>query len=89
MATMQERLRKHKRQRRLRILCRLVLIVGLGYGLHYGWNYIHRTDLAIGTITIHGSSLLTEKEAIELGGSAPPFKSILLVKIIMFISESE
>ncbi|MGM9568973.1 MAG: cell division protein FtsQ/DivIB, partial [Phascolarctobacterium sp.] len=43
------------------------------YGLHYGWNYIHRTDLAIGAITIHGSSLLTEDEAIKLGGSAPPF----------------
>ena len=73
MATMQERLRKHKRQRRLRILCRLVLIIGLGYGLHFGWSYLHRPGLAIGTITIHGSSLLTEKEAIELGGSQPPF----------------
>ena len=73
MATMQERLRKHKRQRRLRILCRLVLIIGLGYGLHFGWSYLHRPDLAIGTITIHGSSLLTENEAIELGGSQPPF----------------
>ena len=73
MATMQERLRKHKRQRRLRILCRLVLIIGLGYGLHFGWSYLHRPGLAIGTITIHGSSLLTENEAIELGGSQPPF----------------
>ena len=72
MATMQERLRKHKRQRRLRILCRLVLIIGLGYGLHFGWSYLHRPGLAIGTITIHGSSLLTENEAIELGGSQPP-----------------
>ena len=73
MVTMQERLRQHKRRRRIRFVCRLVSLVLLVYGLHYGWNYIHRTDLAIGTITIHGSSLLTEKEAIELGGSAPPF----------------
>ena len=73
METMQERLRQHKRRRRLRILGRLITIVLAGYGLHYGWNYIHQPGLAIGTITIHGSSLLTEQEAIELGGSAPPF----------------
>ncbi|MGM9561646.1 MAG: cell division protein FtsQ/DivIB [Phascolarctobacterium sp.] len=73
MATMQERLRQHKRRRRLRFLGRLVAILLLGYGLNYGWNYIHQPGLAIGTITIHGSSLLSEKEAIELGGSNPPF----------------
>ena len=73
METMQERLRQHKRRRRLRILGRLITIVLVGYSLHYGWNYIHQPGLAIGTITIHGSSLLTEQEAIELGGSAPPF----------------
>ena len=73
MATMQERLRQHKRRRRLRFLGRLVAILLLGYGLNYGWNYIHQPGLAIGTITIHGSSLLSEEEAIELGGSNPPF----------------
>ena len=73
MATMQERLRQHKRRRRLRFLGRLVAILLLCYGLNYGWNYIHQPDLAIGTITIHGSSLLSEEEAIELGGSNPPF----------------
>ena len=73
MATMQERLRQHKRRRRLRILGRLVTIALVCYGLHYVWNYIHRPDLAIGSITIHGSSLLSEKEAVELGGSKPPF----------------
>lgn len=73
MATMQERLRQHKRRRRLRILGRLVAIVLAGYALHYGWVYIHQPGLAIGSITIHGSNLLSEKEAIELGGSTPPF----------------
>lgn len=73
MATMQERLRQHKRRRRLRILGRLVAIVLAGYALHYGWVYIHQPGLAIGSITIHGSNLLSEKEAIELGGSSPPF----------------
>ena len=73
METMQERLRQHKRRRRLRILGRLITIVLVGYGLQYGWKYIHQPGLAIGSITIHGSSLLTEQEAIELGGSAPPF----------------
>ena len=73
MATMQERLRQHKRRRRLRILGRLVAIVLVGYALHYGWVYIHQPGLAIGSITIHGSNLLSEKEAIELGGSTPPF----------------
>ena len=37
MATMQERLRQHKRRRRLRIMGRLVAIVLVGYALHYGW----------------------------------------------------
>ena len=73
MATMQERLRQHKRRRRLRIMGRLVAIVLAGYALHYGWVYIHQPGLAIGSITIHGSNLLSEKEAIELGGSTPPF----------------
>ena len=73
MATMQERLRQHKRRRRLRILGRLVAIVLVGYALHYGWVYIHQPGLAIGSITIHGSNLFSEKEAIELGGSSPPF----------------
>ena len=73
MATMQERLRQHKRRRRLRIMGRLVAIVLVGYALHYGWVYIHQPGLAIGSITIHGSNLLSEKEAIELGGSTPPF----------------
>ena len=77
METMQERLRQHKRRRRLRILGRLITIVLVGYGLQYGWNYIHQPGLAIGSITIHGSSLLTEQEAIELGGSAPPFKKMV------------
>ena len=73
MATMQERLRQHKRRRRLRIMGRLVAIVLVGYALHYSWVYIHQPGLAIGSITIHGSNLLSEKEAIELGGSTPPF----------------
>ena len=73
MATMQERLRQHKRRRRLRILGRLVAIVLAGYALHYGWVYIHQPGLAIGSITFHGSNLLSENEAIELGGSSPPF----------------
>ena len=73
MATMQERLRQHKRRRRLRIMGRLVAIVLVGYALHYGWVYIHQPGLAIGSITIHGSNLLSEKEAIELGGSTTPF----------------
>ena len=73
MATMQERLRQHKRRRRLRLLVRLITIVLVGYALHYGWSYLRQPGLAIGSINIHGSSLLSEKEAIELGGSSPPF----------------
>ena len=73
MATMQERLRQHRRQERWRFIRRMLLLGLTVYGLWSGWVYIHRTDLAIGSITIHGSSLLTEKEAIELGGSQPPF----------------
>lgn len=73
MATMQERLRQHRRRQRWRFLCRMLLLGLTVYGLRTGWIYIHRPDLAVGTITIHGSSLLTEKEAIELGGSQPPF----------------
>ena len=73
MATMQERLRQHRRQERWRFIRRMLLLGLTMYGLWSGWVYIHRTDLAIGSITIHGSSLLTVKEAIELGGSQPPF----------------
>ena len=73
MVTMQERVRQHKRRKRIRFVCRFALLALTVYGLYTGWNYIHQPGLAIGSITIHGSSLLTEQEAIELGGSAPPF----------------
>ena len=67
MATMQERLRQHKRRRRLRLLGRLITIVLVGYALYYGWNYLRQPGLAIGSINIHGSSLLSEKEAKNAG----------------------
>lgn len=73
MATIKERLRAHKRRRRLRLL-RLLLTLGIAaYGLVYAWQYIHQPGLALGSVVIHGTNLLTEEEAIKLGGSQPPF----------------
>ena len=51
METMQERLRQHKRRRRLRLLVRLITIVLVGYALHYGWSYLRQPGLAIGSMT--------------------------------------
>lgn len=73
MPSMQERLRQHKRRRRLRICVRLALFAFLAYLLYGGWNYLHQPGRAIGSISIHGTSLLKEDEAIALGGSEPPF----------------
>ena len=71
--TIKERLRQHWRRRRWRLLRLMAVLAALGYGSYWGWNYIHRPDLAFGSITVHGSALLTEEEAIKMGGSAPPF----------------
>lgn len=73
MLTTKERLRQHKRRKRLRFLCRLLLSGALIYGVHFGWQYIHQPGLAFGSIIIHGSNLLSVQEAVKLGGSDLPF----------------
>ena len=73
MATIKERLRAHKRRKRLRALCMLLALGAAAYGLWFGWRYIHQPGLAFGSVVIHGTNLLTEEEAIKLGGSEPPF----------------
>lgn len=73
MATIKERLRAHKRRRRLRLLGLLLALAAAAYGLVSGWRYIHQPGLAVGSVVIHGTNLLTEEEAIKLGGSQPPF----------------
>lgn len=66
------RLRRGRRRRFLRRLRLLVTVVALGYALHWSWVYIHSPGFAFGSVSIHGSSLLTEQEVLELAGSEPP-----------------
>lgn len=73
MATIKERLRAHKRRRRLRICALLLALGAAAYGLVSGWRYLHKPGLSFGSIVVHGTNLLTEAEAVKLGGSEPPF----------------
>lgn len=71
--SMKQRLRQHKRRRRLRIFLRLLCIGLVGYGLHFGWNYIHQPDFAFGSVTVHGTNQLTEQKVIEMAGCQETF----------------
>ncbi len=73
MATIKERLHEHKRRQRIRFWTRVLVIAGLGWGLHNGWNYLHQPGLAVGELTLHGSNLVSVEEAIRFGGGEPPF----------------
>lgn len=71
--SIKERLRRHKRRRRLRIFLRLLCIGMVGCGLHFGWNYIHQPDFAFGSVTVHGTNQLTEQKVIEMAGCRETF----------------
>lgn len=72
MQPMIERLhaeRKRKRLRRLRLVVYLILAC---LASKYAWDYVHSPSFAFGTISIHGTSQLSEKELIQMGGGQPP-----------------
>lgn len=72
MQPMIERLHERRRKKRLRFLRLIVYIILLAYGAHYTWNYLHRPDFAFGSISVRGTSQLTEEDVIKMGGSQPP-----------------
>lgn len=66
--TIRERLRRHRRRRLWHLLRLLCLIVLTGIGCVYGWRYLHSPALAFGNVSIHGSSLIREKDVVALVG---------------------
>ncbi len=66
--TIRERLRRHRRRKFWRLLRLLCLIVLLVTGSVAGWRYLHSPSLAFGSVSIHGSSLLTQKDVVYLAG---------------------
>ncbi len=66
--TMRERLRRHRRKKFWRLLRLLCLMVLTGVSCIYGWRYLHSPALAFGSVSIHGSSMINEKDVIALAG---------------------
>lgn len=72
MQPMIERLHAERRRRRLRKLCLIVYIVLACFTIRYVWNYVHNPSFTCGSISIRGTSLLTEADIIKMGGGQPP-----------------
>lgn len=67
-----DRVHERRRKKRLRRLCRIVCIAAVGYMLNCGWNYVHNPDFAFGSISVRGTSLLTDADLVKMGGSQMP-----------------
>lgn len=72
MQPMIERLHAERRRRRLRKFFLLVCIVLACFTVRFIWNYIHSPSFVFGSISIRGTSQLTEDDVIRMGGSQPP-----------------
>ena len=66
------RLKRGRRRKFLNRLRLLATIILLGYAVHWTWAYIHSPGFAFGSVSIHGSNLLTEEEVLKLAGSEAP-----------------
>lgn len=73
MATLRERLRAHRRQKRMRLLRLIVTLAVVCTGAVKGWEYIHQPGFVFGSINISGSQQLTQADIIRLSGSPEPF----------------
>lgn len=72
MQPMIERLHAERRRKRLRRLRLMVYLVLVCFACKYVWDYVHRPDFAFGTISVHGTSQLNEKDLVAMGGSQSP-----------------
>ena len=72
MQPMIERLHAERRRKRLRHLRLIVYIILACFASKYGWDYVHSPGFAFGTISVHGTSQLSEKDLILMGGGQPP-----------------
>lgn len=65
-------IKRHRRQRRLRFLFKLLLFSAVVYGGYSLWQYVTGPVFAFGRITIHGTSLLKEKDILNMAGTKAP-----------------
>lgn len=70
--SIRERLHRRRRQKYWRLLRLLIGTFLLATGVYYGWGYIHSPNFAFGTVSIHGTSQLTERDVIDLSGAGKP-----------------
>lgn len=70
--TLRGRLKRGRRRKRLRLLRLVITVAALCYAAHWTWGFIHSTGFAFGSVSIHGTGQLTEKDVLELAGSGEP-----------------
>lgn len=73
MQTMREKIRENRKRKRLRRLKVLILLIIIVSGFTAGWRYVHQPGFSFGSVEIRGTSLLTEKDILEMAGTVAPF----------------
>lgn len=72
MQSTRERLRAHRRKKRLRLLRLFLYLAAIAGVLIGSWRYVHQPGFAFGSVTINGSSLITADDVVRMAGGDPP-----------------
>ena len=63
-----EQVRRRRRQKIWRLVKLVLFTAASAAACFYGWRFLHSPSFAFGSVSIHGTSLLTEEDVISLAG---------------------
>ena len=63
-----EQVRRRRRQKIWRLVKLVLFTAASAAACFYGWRFLHSPSFAFGSVSIHGTSLLTEADVISLAG---------------------